>query len=198
MKRLVGLSLVALSLLQINACTNTVKYGNASRSETIKTEIGTADFQQATQRMARKMLEFPMVESLSGSKRLTIAIDTLTDQTGDKLDLEPMRAAIIRQLTETGKFKLASDESVTSTRTKMTPELDYNAVTEVTAQRFAEATESDLLLYGTVANIIRTKPNSKEVYYRISLNLWDSNTKKLLWKDDHEQLKSQRKAVFGI
>lgn len=192
---LLGAAVIALG---IQGCANTIKYGEATRSQTIETEVGVNELQIATQKLVAKMLEFPSVKSRTQAKRPTIAIDAITNQTHENLDTSPMTAGIFDQLTESGQFRFANPDQVKESRSAVSDLLDYGATTQAAAKKIGQAVKADMVVYGSLANIIRIKPTNKEVYYRIDLQLLDTQSGEVIWKDEHEILKSQRKAVYGI
>lgn len=198
MRKPLTLICAAAAALTIQGCANTIKYGEASRVEAIETEVGINELQLATQKLVAKMLAFPSVESATKSKRPTIAIDDITNHTYQTLDVTPMTASVFEELTTSGRFRFSAPDKVQASREQAKDLLDYGATTEQAAQFIGAELEADYVVYGSLANIIRTKPTNKEVYYRITLNLLDTNTGKLIWKDEREILKSQRKAIYGI
>lgn len=193
-----GLTLSALALLATTACTNTVQYGENTRSETIRTEIGTSDLLVSGQQMINKLLNYDAVQRISQNSRLRLAYAPLIDQTDENLNLNPLNSSIVQHLEGSGRFLLADLNKVKDTLAAMEPELDFRAITIATAPEFAARVEADLLLYGTITNVVRTKSNSKEVYYRMALALWDTKNERVIWQDDSEHLKSRKKIVFGL
>ncbi len=187
-----------ITALSLQGCANTVKYGEASRSETIKTEVGMNELQFATQKLASKMLAFPSVVEATATKQPTIAIDSITNHTYENLNTAPMTASLFARLTSSGKFRVSDQGQVKASHEQVKDLLDYGATTEKAAQFIGKETGADYVVYGSLANIIRNKPANKEVYYRITLNLFDTGTGKLIWKDEQDILKSQRPAIYGI
>ncbi|MDX1694348.1 MAG: penicillin-binding protein activator LpoB [Ketobacteraceae bacterium] len=188
----------AVFALGIQGCANTVKYGEATRSETIKAEIGMSELQMATQRLVSRMLEYPSVEQRTSNKRPTVAIDPITNHTHDAMDTAPLTASVFQELTNAGKFRFSSPEKVRASREQASNLLDYGATTEKAAQKIGKQVDADMVVYGSLVDIIRIKPTHKEVYYRINLNLLDTSSGEVIWHDEHEILKSQRKAIYGI
>lgn len=198
MRKPLVLLCAAITALTIQGCANTIKYGEASKPQSIETEVGINELQFATQKLVSKMLKFPPVTEATQSKRPTIAIDAITNHTHQNMDISPLTASVFEELTNAGKFRFSDAEKVQASRDQAKQLLDYGATTEQAAQFIGAELAADYVLYGSLANIIRTKPTNKEVYYRISLHLLDTNTGKLIWRDDQEILKSQRKAIYGI
>lgn len=191
-------SCLFITLATLTACTNTVKYGEETRAETLRTEIGTADLLISGQRMLNKMLSNSSVNQLTRNRRPNLAYLALVDQTDENLNLSPFNTSIIQQLEGTGRFVLADQNKVLSVHQQSLDQLDFRAVTTATAGQFTEQVGSDVLLFGTITNLIRSKSNSKEVYYRITLSLWDNQQKKIIWQDEAEHLKTRKKIVFGL
>jgi uncharacterized protein (TIGR02722 family) len=191
------LPVLSMALL-LSACTNTVQYGQETRSETIRTEIGSADLQQGAQRLLTKMISTDRVASAASGSRPTLAYLPLIDQTDENLNISPLNASIVQQLQGFGRFQLAQQSNISKVHRDMLDKLDFRAVTTQTAAEFASQAGADLLLYGTITNVIRSKATSKEVYYRIALALWDNKAGEVIWRDDSEHLKTRKKIVFGL
>ncbi|MCG8670669.1 MAG: penicillin-binding protein activator LpoB [Pseudomonadales bacterium] len=188
----------AIAALTIQGCANTIKYGEASRAQAIETEVGINELQFATQKLISKMLKFPSVSEATQRKRPAIAVDAITNHTHQSIDVAPMTASVFEELNKSGKFTFSKNESVQASRERAKDLLDYGATTPQAAQFIGAEVEADYVVYGSLANIIRTKPTNKEVYYRISLQLLDTQSGKVVWRDEQEILKSQRKAIYGI
>lgn len=189
---------VAVFALGIQGCANTIQYGEATRAETIQTEIGISELQMATQRLSTKMLAYPPVRETTDKRRPTVAIDSITNHTGSSLDTSPMTAIVFEELTNSGKFRFANPDEVRASREAAKDLLDYGATTTKAAQKMGQQVNADWVVYGSLVDIIRIKPTHKEVYYRIKLELVDTSSGELIWQDEHEILKSQRKAIYGI
>lgn len=189
---------VAVFALGIQGCANTIQYGEATRAETIQTEIGISELQTATQRLTNKMLSYPPVKETTDTRRPTIAIDSITNHTGSSVDTSPMTAIVFEELTNSGKFRFASPDDVRASREAAKDLLDYGATTDKAAQQMGQQVNADWVVYGSLVDIIRTKPTHKEVYYRIKLELLEASSGQVIWHDEHEILKSQRKAIYGI
>jgi uncharacterized protein (TIGR02722 family) len=179
-------------------CANTVQYGEDSRVEEIRTDVGTSDLMMACQRMIAKMLSDNRVRSLTENNRPQLAVDPLVDQTMSNLNLSPLHISIWQQLEQNGRFGLIDPKQAQKTRIELTKLLDFNAISDKAAQAFAENVQTDLLLYGTISHVVRTRSNSREVFYRLNLNLWDAKQQTLIWQDESEHLKSRRRLIFGI
>ena len=192
---LLGAAIMALGM---QGCANTIKYGEATRAETLKTEVGISELQAATQKLVDKMLVYPSVTEKTADKRPTIAIDAITNHTHNGMDTGPMTAGVFEQLTASGQFRFSSPEKIRASREQAKDLLDYGATTAKAAQKIANEVDAELVVYGSLVDIIRIKPTHKEVYYRINLNLLDAQSGNVIWQDEHEFLKSQKKAVYGI
>lgn len=192
---LLGAAVLALG---IQGCANTIKYGEATRAETIQAEVGVSELQLATQRLVSKMLTYPPVEDKTSKRRPTIAIDPITNHTHNGMDTGPMTASVFEGLTNSGKFRFSSPEQVRASREAASNLLDYGATTDKAAMQIGKAVDADMVVYGSLVDIIRIKPTHKEVYYRIKLQLLDTDSGEVIWRDEHEIMKSQRKAIYGI
>lgn len=198
MTKLLTLLCAAFLTLMFQGCANTVKYGDATRAETIETEVGVSELQLATQKLVAKMLDYPLVKDKYANQRPTIAVDPITNHTHSPIDTGPMTAIIFEKLTSSGHFRFADQEQVRTSREQAGNALDYGATTPEAAQVIAGQVNADLVFYGSLVEIIRIKPTHKETYYRVNLQLFDSEHTKLIWQDEHEILKSQREAIYGI
>ncbi|HEX4938232.1 MAG TPA: hypothetical protein VFX11_06125, partial [Candidatus Kapabacteria bacterium] len=66
------------------------------------------------------------------------------------------------------------------------------------SKALSQSVGADFLLIGEISNVIRSQPQQKEVWYRLSLKLVDERSGQFLWQERREFLKSQKKVIYGI
>jgi len=181
-----------------SGCANTVQYGEASKPETITTEFGITDLQNMISKMTDNMINNPTVMSYTYARRPTMAIDSLVNRTGRPLNTRVVSSVISQKLQTQGTYSLIEGMKVETAKARLRLQSPESLEEAANAHKISTNLGSDLFLYGDISEVIRTRPTTKEVFYRISMRLLDNKSGGVVWQEEKEFLKSQKKIVFGI
>lgn len=197
-KSLLTVGTLCVATLAGSGCTNTVQYGEASKAEVVTTEFGISDLQNMVSKMTDNMISNPTVMSYTYAKRPSMALDTLTNRTGRPLNMRVVSSVISQKLQSQDTFRLIEGTTVENTKQRLRLQSADALEEPANAHKISSALGADLFLYGDVSEVVRTHPTTKEVFYRISMQLLDNKSGGIVWREEKEFLKSQKKIVFGI
>lgn len=195
---LLGIGLLCLASALNSGCANTVQYGEASKPATVTTEFGVTDLQNMASKMTDNMINNPTVMSYTYGHRPTLALDSLTNNTGRPLNTGVVGSVVSQKLQTLGAYQLIEGNSVANAKSRLRLQSPDALDDVMNAQKVCSSVGADLFLYGDVSEVVRTHPTAKEVYYRVSMRLLDSKSGGVVWQEEKEFLKSQKKIVFGI
>ncbi|HVL00676.1 MAG TPA: hypothetical protein VM553_12730 [Dongiaceae bacterium] len=195
--RLLSALLLGTGLL-LSACTNTIKYDSKPVKPATKTNINLTEFQKATQSMVNSMLQSAPVLDVTRNQRPKLAVFGLVDFTGEDIDITALNNGMFSQIGQAARFNFADPAALTKADQAESPNR-YDLLEDPAASRtITQAVGADYLLIGEVSNVIRSQPQQKEVWYRLSLKLVDERNGRFLWQERREFLKSQKKIIYGI
>lgn len=197
-KSLLSVTTLCIATLLGSGCTNTIKYGDEIKPATVTTEFGVTDLQNMVSKMTDNMIGNPTVMSYTYAKRPALALDTLINRTGRPLNTPVVTSVVSQKLQAQDTFRLIEGATVQGTKQRLGLQSAEALDEPANAQKICAGLGADLFLYGDVSEVIRTHPTTKEVYYRISMHLLDNKSGGVVWQEEKEFLKSQKKIVFGI
>jgi uncharacterized protein (TIGR02722 family) len=184
--------------LMLGACTNTIKYDAASRPASVQTEFNVTDLQSMAGSMVDNMLTHPSVLSYTLAKRPSLALDPLVNLTGRDIGVNAASQDVLEKLMTSDSFRLVDAGSVKAARSKTGLSPNQSIDDKALAWSMARSLNADLLLFGEVSEVIRSKATAKDVFYRVDLRLLDRKTGGIAWQDQKEFLKSQKKNIYGL
>ncbi len=198
LKSVFTLGTLCIATLVGSGCTNTVQYGDASKPEVVTTEFGISDLQNMVSKMTDNMIANPTVMSYTYAKRPALALDSLTNRTGRPLNTRVVTSVISQKLQTQDSFRLIEGMTIENTKQRLRLQSADALEEPASAHKVSSALGADLFLYGDVSEVVRTHPTTKEVFYRVNMQLLDNKSGGVVWREEKEFLKSQKKTVFGI
>ena len=184
--------------LVLAGCTNTVKYDKVTDNKTMVQNVDTQTLERSTSAMINGMLGNSRVQAATESRRPVLAIYGLVDMTGEKVDVTAINNDLYAELNKTARFRFADAISLEQATREQNPNPYALLESPQAAQPLTRAVAADYLLIGEVSKVIRTQPNLKETFYRISLKLVDPASNHFVWEEKREFLQSQKKIVYGV
>ncbi len=173
----------------LSGCAEKVYYGDATAVETLTTEYGSTDLQMIAEKMVRSMLASPV---LSGAGKPVIQVSTVLNKTDEHIDTKAITDKIRTTLIQSGKVQFSAAEI----RQEMIDELEYQKgsgyVDRATSKKIGRQVGADYLLAGEIISIRKEKGGTKDVYYKMTLNLVDLETGLISWADEKEIRKGAR------
>lgn len=187
-----------LPILILQGCTNTIKYDDKPASKTVEQELGVETLQSSTLSMMENMLSDSKVKKITQSSRPMMAVFGMINFTSDPIDLASINSQLMNELNKSNRFRYVALDTLGQASMEWQGRLYMLFEEPASAKQFADAVNADYLLIGEISNIIRTSPNTKRVYYRLTLKLLDKSKGAFIWLDQRELLKSEKSIVYGV
>ena len=187
-----------LPILILTGCTNTIKYDDEPASKTVEQDLGAETLQSSTLSMMETMLTDSKVQKVTQSSRPMLAVFGMINFTNDAIDLATLNNQLMTELNKSNRFRYVDLDTLAKASLEWQGRLYELFEEPSSSQQFADAVNADFLLIGEISNIIRTSPNSKKVYYRLTLKLLDKSKGAFIWLDQRELLKSEKSIVYGV
>jgi hypothetical protein len=172
-----------LLLTLVVGCGTTVEYGDATAVETVTVDFGSTDLQMIAEKMVQSMLASPVIAE---NNRPVVQVSSVKNQTGEHIDTKAITDKIRTTLLKSGKVQFSASE----VREEMIDELHYQRdsgyVDPATQTQVGQHVGASYLITGDIASIKKSKDGTKDVYYKITLNLVDLQTGLISWADEKE------------
>ena len=188
--RFLMLIICSLSIVVCLAgCSKKITYGDPKGIETVTVEFGSTDLQKIVEEMTRSFLNSKVVTSGIGP---IVTVQEVNNKTSEYIDTRMITDSIRTQLSQSSVVRFVVDEIAMQ-----------EAISEIERQQNSEyydqdtATEKGRMvgaayrLTGNIASIVKQNSDTKDVYYKINLQLWNVQNGLLEWSEETEIRKSR-------
>ena len=182
----IHLSIFALSAVLLAACSGPqVRYGDAKAVETVNVNYGSTDLQIIAEAMTRSLLQS---KAISGSKDAPIV--TLADvknKTSEYVDTRVITDKIRTQLMKSGQVRFAVSVTEMQNQTDELKRQNQSGLYKnSTIAKTGNMQGAQYRIEGSIASIVKTTKDVKDVYYVFNLNLINNESGLLEWADEKE------------
>ncbi len=187
-----------MSILICTACNAPVTtYGNSQKAETVNTDFGSTDLQMIAETMVGSLLESNRLEPdpAEPNKAPLVTVDRITNNISEHIDTKSITDKIRTSLIKSGKVRFsAATEAMGALQSQYRQQAVFaDAATAKTAGKHAGA---KYMLRGDISSIVKSQGRTKDVYYKLTLNLVDLESGVIDWADEKEIRKeSVRKLI---
>lgn len=175
-------TLVVLAV-SLGACGSNVQYGDATAVETLTVDFGSTDLQMIAEKMVQSLLSSPVIHE---GQRPVLQVATVKNRTNEHIDTKAVTDKIRTTLINSGKVQFTAAEI----RPEILEELEYQRgsgyVDPETRKAVGKQVGADFLLSGDIASIAKEKDDTRDIYYKVTLNLVDLETGLIVWADEKE------------
>ncbi len=180
------LSAIVLAVATLAACSGPqVRYGDAKAVETVNVNYGSTDLQMIAEAMTRSLLQS---KAISGSKDAPIV--TLADvknKTSEYIDTRVITDKIRTQLMKSGQVRFAVSVSEMQNQTEELKRQNQSGLYKnSTIAKTGNMQGAQYRIEGSIASIVKSTKDVKDVYYVFNLNLINNESGLLEWAHEKE------------
>lgn len=204
MKRISSLSttlcLMILAVTALSACqtklsqptvslARQVNYGDNKAVETVTNEFGSTDLQMIAEKMVGSLLEDPAL-----ANRPTLTLAGVRNKTSEYIDTKSIMNSIQTALVKSKKVKFTRsademqqgvDELQRQNQSGLYKSQGKAKVGNMTAAKYS--------LEGEIVSIVKQNSTTKDVFYKMTLKLYDIEDGSIEWQDEKEIRKTSKK-----
>ncbi|WP_423679636.1 MULTISPECIES: penicillin-binding protein activator LpoB [unclassified Undibacterium] len=204
MKRISSLSstlcLMILAVTSLSACqtklsqptvslARQVSYGDNKAVETVTNEFGSTDLQMIAEKMVGSLLEDPAL-----ANRPTLTLAGVRNKTSEYIDTKSIMNSIQTALVKSKKVKFTRsademqqgvDELQRQNQSGLYKSQGKAKVGNMTAAKYS--------LEGEIVSIVKQNATTKDVFYKMTLKLYDIEDGSIEWQDEKEIRKTSKK-----
>lgn len=201
---------LAFALLLSAGCSS-IRYDDPGRQETLNIDYGSTDLQTLSAEMVESLIQSPGLNYLDNSgkgddKRVIVYFGSIENRTAEHIDTGGISDKIQTSLLKSGKFRFVADKvGQKEVEEQVRFQQETGRVREDMMRAFGKQIGADVILYGTLRSIEKSKGSSLEsggtrkqdVYYQFVLKCVNIDTAEILWQDEAELRKTERTGIFG-
>jgi len=185
------IALAAAAALAGCAKEEKTSYGDARGIETVTNQFGSTDLQLIAEAMARSMQQAPAIAS--GNLPI-VTVQEVRNKTSEYIDTRSITDSIRAELQRGGRVRFAVDASAMQQQVE---ELNRQQNSELYAKPAAvekgQMIGAQYRMEGNITSIVKQVKDTRDVYYKFNLQLWNIRNGLLEWSDEKEIRKTTKK-----
>jgi uncharacterized protein (TIGR02722 family) len=170
-------------------------YDDPTRVELLDDKFNEADMQQMADTVIKAMVACSYIAN--APKPPIVIVNRVQNRTEEHIDTVSMTSKIRTALIKSGKVRFVNKEE----RGTLDEEYDYNAAGNVSGEsqkKRGKQIGSDYILSGEIATNVQQVGDDKFVYYKLTMNLTNTETSTIDCVEDRELRKKFRKRSVGL
>ena len=198
MKKIIIIAPIIVAISGLTGCAGTrVQYGDAQALSTVSTDFGSSDLQQIAASLVDSMLTFPPVVEETSRRRPVLVVDRVKNKTMQHIDTESITDSIRARMLKSGKFRFIDRTTDSQAIDEVRYQQESGLVKKGTAMRFGQQLAPEYMLTANFSEIEQRNSDTKDVYYKFTMNLKNLSTGILEWSDEKEIRKVATRSTFG-
>ena len=199
-KRLMMKLGAAALLLTLAACETTVSspvvrfqrqvnYGDAKGVELVTNEFGSTDLQMIAEKMVGSLLETGIFQG-----RPTVTVSTVKNKTSEYIDTTNVMNSIQTQLVKSGKVRFTrSIQEMQAGTDELQRQTQSGLYKQKTQAKVGQMTAAKFSLEGELTSIVKQNNNTKDVFYKFTLKMFDVEEGTIEWAEEKEIRKTSKR-----
>ncbi|WP_222611015.1 penicillin-binding protein activator LpoB [Undibacterium curvum] len=204
MKQFVKLSkmicLLALAGVSLTACqtklsqptvslARQVSYGDNKAVETVTNEFGSTDLQMIAEKMVGSLLEDPVL-----ANRPTLTLAGVRNKTSEYIDTKSIMNSIQTALVKSKKVKFTRSADEMQQGVDELQRQNQSGLYKAQGKaKIGNMTAAKYSLEGEIVSIVKQNATTKDVFYKMTLKLYDIEEGSIEWQDEKEIRKTSKK-----
>ena len=171
------------------------KYVDPNQITMLSDRFNENDMQLMVKKLVNSLSKDHYIASLE--QRPVVAIGRVSNRTSDHVDMKQLTDQIRTELIQDRRLRFIDVDA----RAALQEEYDYNKQSGNVNQSTVTGPSQiavQYLITGDLGSYVQTVGNDKLVYYKLTLNLTDTQTNEIVWSDDKEVKKQFEKQTIGI
>ncbi len=203
MKRLKSISLavcsVAAATLLLSGCptvsqptvrfSRQVNYGDNKAVETVTNEFGSTDLQLIAEKMVGSLLEDPMLDG-----RPTMTLSAVRNKTSEYIDTKSIMNSIQTALVKSRKVRFVrSNDEMEAGVSELQRQNQSGLYKNAGKAKVGNMKAAKYSLEGEIVSIVKQNANTKDVFYKMTLKVYDIEEGTIEWQEEKEIRKTSQR-----
>jgi uncharacterized protein (TIGR02722 family) len=189
-RRLALLPLLAALALAAGCAKEQTRYGDERAVETLTNQFGSTDLQLIAESMTRSMLQAPVI--VSGNLPI-VTVQEVKNKTSEYIDTRAITDTIRAELQKGGKVRFAVDAAAMNQQVEELKRQQSEYYAKEEAAQIGRMVGAQYRMEGNITSIVKQVKDTKDVYYKFNLQLWNIRNGLLEWSDEKEIRKTTTK-----
>jgi len=189
--RNLAIALAAAAALAGCAKEEKTSYGDARGVETVTNQFGSTDLQVIAEAMARSMQQAPVI---AAGNLPIVTVQEVRNKTSEYIDTRSITDSIRAELQRGGRVRFAVDATAMKQQVEeLDRQQDSGLYAKPSAVEKGQMVGAQYRMEGNITSIVKQVKDTKDVYYKFNLQLWNIRNGLLEWSDEKEIRKTTKK-----
>jgi penicillin-binding protein activator len=159
-----------------------VNYGDSKAVETVTNEFGSTDLQMIAEKMVGSLLEDPVFQN-----RPTVTLSAVRNKTSEYIDTKSIMNTIQTALVKSRKVKFTrSADEMQAGVDELQRQNQSGLYKSAGKAKLGNMAAAKYSLEGEIVSIVKQNANTKDVFYKMTLKLYDVEEGAIEWQDEKE------------
>ena len=169
--------------------TRQTSYGDSKAVETVTNQFGSTDLQMIAEKMVGSLLEHPAITG-----RPTLTLSTVKNKTSEYIDTKSIMNSIQTQLVNSGKVRFVRSMDEMQTGVDELQRQNQSGLYKSQGKaKMGQMTAAKFSLEGEIVSIVKQSASTKDVFYKMTLKLYDVEEGAIEWQDEKEIRKTSQR-----
>ncbi|MDE2430986.1 MAG: penicillin-binding protein activator LpoB [Burkholderiales bacterium] len=166
-----------------------VSYGDSKAVETVTNEFGSTDLQMIAEKMVGSLLEDPAL-----ANRPTMTVAGVRNKTSEYIDTKSIMNTIQTALVKSHKVKMTRSADEMQQGVDELQRQNQSGLYKAQGKaKIGNMTAAKYSLEGEIVSIVKQNATTKDVFYKMTLKLYDVEDGSIEWQDEKEIRKTSKK-----
>jgi penicillin-binding protein activator len=191
-----GFALAATTLTGCNTVSSPVvrfdrevNYGDSKAVELVTNEFGSTDLQMIAEKMTQSLLDTPIFTG-----RPTVTISTVKNKTSEYIDTKNIMNTIQTTLVKSGKVRFTrSIDEMQAGVDELQRQNQSGLYKKDSTAKMSQMKGAKYSLEGELTSIVKQNSQTKDVYYKFTLKMYDVEEGTIEWQEEKDIRKTSKR-----
>ena len=180
---------VIVSAALAGCAKETTRYGDSRGVETVTNQFGSTDLQLIAESMARSMQQAP---AIAAGNLPIVTVQEVKNKTSEYIDTRAITDSIRSELQKGGRVRFAVDAPGMTQQTDEIKRQQSEYYAKEQAVEKGQMVGAQYRMEGNITSIVKQNKDTRDVYYKFNLQLWNIRNGLLEWSDEKEIRKTTK------
>lgn len=178
-----------LSQPSVSFARQVTSYGDSKAVETVTNEFGSTDLQMIAEKMTGSLLEDSIFQG-----RPTLTLAPVRNKTSEYIDTKSIMNTIQTALVKSRKVKMVrSNDEMQAGVDELQRQNQSGLYKSAGKAKMGNMTAAKYTLEGEIVSIVKQNANTKDVFYKMTLKLYDVEEGSIEWQEEKEIRKTTQR-----
>jgi uncharacterized protein (TIGR02722 family) len=169
-----------------------VRYGDPGAVERLTADFGSNDLHMIVEEMVNSMASNPILDG-----RPVIFVDHVRNNTHEHIDTKSITDKIRTILLKHGKARITARSDIPDTLLQEQDFQNSNLADPGTIIKMGKLAGAQYILFGDISSIEKRSEGNRDVWFKITLNLTNTQDGLIEWAEDKEIRKVAKRRAIG-